>query len=532
MRKKRRTMWIGLALAALIAIWWNRREPAWSVSLTADRESPLTPWQPVNLVAQIEPQSALQSRLFKFGEWHWQWEADSIPFSVRGPDVGWRSGKIGAHELAIVVESPWGTKQRATLPLSIAYREYVEPDNGKVEKPDARLPGDPAPKDLPFGISDVWVEKPQVCVGEPTRIRMTAFDQRGLDKWLVPVVAGEQSWEATFTAWPSAPGMRMVPVTLFDANAVKGGNVDAIHTFVYVEVKNCFAPFPMYVEKRAIPPSEDLWAFRVTMYNGPAWVERLADRDAPSAAATPASFKWTFGDGTSTTTREPIATHQFPPELERPDERQTLYKVRVDAIDGSGATMATTYAVVEVANRTRQLKHEQGLLQLVAVQPPGGGAADPDGTRHVAVELLNLDGGETARIDRMKIRLVGCDGKDAGERGASPSSVFKELAIGPRQRIAGTFSLPKDGLEHVCYANAEVAGESEPGKLPVVGFFQLVTGETPGVALSDDQEEVLQQARALLGNPKIVSVDDVRRLEQEGKIPRYVLTKDPFANPN
>jgi hypothetical protein len=146
--------------------------------------------------------------------------------------------------------------------------------------------------------------------------------------------------------------------------------------------------------------------------------------------------------------------------------------------------------------------------------------------------LANLDSTETARISALKIELTSCEGKSLGSTTADPSTVFKTLTVAPHARISGRFSLTSPAAG-VCFANAEVSGTSEPGKLKVLGFFQLVTtNEAPGVAVTDEQEQVLQQAMTLLGNPKIVTNEDLQRLESEGKIPRGVLTKDPFGAGN
>jgi hypothetical protein len=521
--------WIAALVALLVALWlWPRSEPQWTPSLVADQESALTPWQSVNLVTAIAPAGVAANRWWKRGKWKYEWESDSMPFSIRGPEVAWKSGKIGDHTVTVTVESPWGTKKSASISLAVRYRDYFTPDS-HLQKPDLTLlPKDPTPEDLPFGIGDVWVEKSKVCMGEPTRIRLTPFDKRGRDKWLVPVVAGEQAWEGTFIVPPTRPGLRMVPVSLYDAGGKKGGHVDSIDTYVFIEVKDCIAPFPMFIEHRPIPPSDDDVAFRLTLYDGPAWLKKLGDATAPSPAAQAASFRWSFGDGATATTKDPRASHQYPPEIDRPDERDTLYKVRVDAIAGDGAIMATSYTSVAVPNHLRQLKQEQDLLQLLTEQGPPG-QEDANGTRSIDVVLANIDATETARISNMQIHLISCDGKDAGERSAAPSTVFQNLVIGPRARISGRFSLPKTGLADVCYANVELSGESEPGRLKVLGFFRLVTGDPPGVPLTAAQEAIFQNARELLGNPKIVTVDDVRRLEDEGKIPRFALTDDPFA---
>lgn len=532
---KRRSIMAGVVVAVIATVMWLRREPAWSVTLAGDRAAELTPWQAIHVAATVEPSDAMEGRWLKGGDWKFTWDTDGTPNAISGADGQWRSGKVGDRVITVTVESPWGTKKTASIHKTIRYGNFVLPSSPALQTPDlAALPTDPSPDNLPFGIADVWVEKTKVCQGEPTRIRLTPYDKRGKDKWLVPVVAGEQAWETTFIVPITHPGPRMVQVTLQDAGgALKGGVVDSIDTYVYVEVMDCVAPFPMFLEHRPIPPDDNNVAFRVRLFDGPKWVTKLADNtgQATSPIAKAASFHWTFGDGTTVTTTEPMLTHRFPDEVDRPDERATLYKVQVDAVDATSKTMATSYTSIELPNHFRDLKQEQGLVQLVTKQAPGSQESS-DGSRYAEITLTNLDSVETAQLTDMKIHFTSCDGDGLTETTADPHSVFSTLTVPPRGKISGKFSLAAQGA-NVCYANSEVSGTSAPGKLKVLGFFQLVTtDQPPGIPVSEEQEKVMAQAMQLLGNPKIVTNEDLRRLEDEGKIPRYVLTKDPFGPDN
>jgi hypothetical protein len=226
-----------------------------------------------------------------------------------------------------------------------------------------------------------------------------------------------------------------------------------------------------------------------------------------------------------------MLTHRFPDEVDRPDEHATLYKVQVEAIDATSRTMATSSTSVELPNRFRDLKREQGLVQLVTKQAPGS-QENSNGSRFADVTLTNLDDVETAQLTGMTIHFTSCDGNSLTETTADPHTVFSTLTVPPHGKISGKFSLGAQG-DNVCYANAEVSGTSSPSKLKVLGFFQLVTTDhPPGIPVSEEQEKVMAQAMELLGNPKVVTMEDLRRLEDEGKIPRHVLTKDPFGPDN
>src|SRR5439155_15157155 len=170
-------------------------------------------------------------------------------FSDRASEVEWRSGRRGEHTLAVIVESPWGTRKTAEVRIAVRYGEYYSPETSRLERPDT-LP-EPRAGELPFGVADVRVEKSEVCQGEPSRIRVTPFDRRGEDRWLTPVVNGQQSWEAPFLLPLGTPGPRLVPVAIFDSRLHGGGEVESASTFVFIRVKDCVAPFPLFVEHRA-----------------------------------------------------------------------------------------------------------------------------------------------------------------------------------------------------------------------------------------------------------------------------------------
>src|SRR5262249_39918793 len=155
----------------------------------------------------------------------------------------------------------------------------------------------------------------------------------------------------------------------------------AVHSYVYVEVKDCIARFPIFVERSGIPPDENYFGFRVQVFDGPAWIawskRHLGDRkdewiddQSPPPLAKPAQYLWDFGDGVKSSTPESQINHRFPAEVDRPDERATFYTVRVDAQDARGQSMATGTVSVQLNNGMHQLKREQGRLQLISKVAP------------------------------------------------------------------------------------------------------------------------------------------------------------------
>jgi PKD domain-containing protein len=521
--QRRMSFAVPLLLAALLAfLFWP--EPKWTVSVEADELEP-TPWQTVHVVAKVTPASAVKSP----SRWKWQWSGDARAFTNNVPAVEWRSGKIGEHQIQLTVESPKGTKQTVTLALNVRYKSYLAQTGFNQDL--SALPKDPAPADLPFGIADVWIEKDKVCAGEPTRIRVTPFDKRGEEKWLTPSVAGQQSWEATYVMPPTGPGPRLIPIGLVDNRATPRA---VVYSYVYVEIKDCIAPFPLFLEYKTIPPHEEDVAFAAKVFDGPGWLkwtrqyvgapkdQVFADGAGPPMAE-PAVYLWDFGDGSKASTKAPQVNHHYPSEFDRPDERMTSYSVRLEAIDARGQSMATTYGNVQLTNLLHALKREHGTLQLIGEVPLGPAHKDPNGSRFVQVTLSNYDPTETARLKELKLRFVPCSGKEAAEKTIDLRSVFPSSAVTPRGSLYGRFAVDGKELDGICWVNAEVGGESEPGNLKVVGFFSLDTGQREGRTLPPKEQEVMDQVLEILGHPTVVSYEDIRRLEDEGKIPRGVL---------
>ena len=259
--RNRRWVYSLATLLVLCLAWllWFRTEPAWSASLTADQDA-VTPWEVVQLTAHVEPASVLTRR----SGWDWTWKSDGITFSHAPGSAPWKEGKAGDHEITLMLYSPWGTTRTVSTTVTVRFRDYYSPVG---HSPDfSNLVRDPAPSGLPFGIKDVWVEKTHVCQGESSRIRVTPFDRRGEESWLSPIVNGQPAWETSFQTPLAHPGPRLIPIVVADPR-VKSGQAQ---TYVYIEVEDCVAPFPMYVNHVVIPPKNDNIAFKINLFNGPA----------------------------------------------------------------------------------------------------------------------------------------------------------------------------------------------------------------------------------------------------------------------
>jgi hypothetical protein len=205
----------------------------------------------------------------------------------------------------------------------------------------------------------------------------------------------------------------------------------------------------------------------------------------------------------------------------------------VDALDASGNTMATGYATLTIANRLRTAKREQGVVQLVTEQRPGM-TVNEDGSRSTDVTLINIDPVETVRLTGMTLTLKPCDGSDASETNVAVQSVFPDSRIPPKGRLAGRLVLSAEDAKRVCWADARVTGKTDPGQLEALGFFGADTGQSKGIPLAAAAQDTMSRALQLLGRSGrtgsvVVTDEEIRQLEDDGKIPRGVLRPDPYV---
>ena len=380
---------------------------------------------------------------------------------------------------------------------------------------------------LPFEIAEVWVEKRSVCQGEATRVRVTVNDSRGEQRWLRPNIAGIGAWEIAYVPPLGATGPQTIHVQVIDDGLHRRG----LEADAFVEVSDCVAPHPIVVLQRTLPPDAEAIAFSAIVFRGPdlaPWMRAPADRRGDVPKADVSSYVWDFGDGTRATSRDGRTSHRYPAEPDRGDELQTTYPVKVVALDGDGQPLGTGYTTVVQRNHVRELARNMGVLQLLAAVPPGPAATGDDGSRYVDVVLRNLSRTETARMSDVTVAYVDCDGRNTSTRSLSPDAVFADSVVPPLGTVPGRLTMAADDAE-VCSVSARISGSSRPGDLRVTGTFALDPGHRGRQRASESQAVVLRKAQSLLGNPGVITMADVQRLEEDGKIPRGLLGTDPFA---
>lgn len=505
------------AIAAVVLVVLLRRgggEPAWELRVEANRAIG-APWTAFELVARVQATGSGAS--VSSEGWSWRWQADGIDLAANEARVTWRTRREGRHRLRVTARSTGGTEKSAEVELTVRIPAVVdELAAGTTPRPE---PVDPSVHDVRFGFEDVIVEKSEVCVGEPSLIRTIATSTAGPPGNLITAIAGMPGSAGSFLRFDGEPGMRRVTMTLRDPFVPDKFAEEE----VYIELKDCYAPATLVVEATPDQMVPDRYAFIAKLL-------KLEKDNPPTRLADVAtSYSWDFGDGETEVTEGFETGHVFPSESERSssDHFQT-YVVTVEALDRDGNRLAKGYETVFIYNLRRQSKDNQGIIELVA-NFRDIAETDEQGNKSMPVTLVNIDAEETVGLIEVQLRELGCDGEIANEETVAAITLFPETRIGPGKSVEGTLTVEAPAARNVCRVFAAVTGKSSPGSLDAVGSFALTVGEAFRQPITDEQQlEVIKQVTAILGKASFTD-EDVRRLEDEGKIPRGVLR--PAAPP-
>lgn len=411
----------------------------------------------------------------------------------------------------------------AAFLLSPERPKQVEPEQPlhRAESPAAAPQASAAIRSVPlkrhrakrrFGFAGIDVEKSSICRGEQTMIRVRARHENEAEAaWLTPVVGSTRGWQVPWGDLASPPGRYKVPVRLVSADG------SFVEEHVAIEIRDCTPAWVLTVADRELPSSggetHELSAMLIS--GGTA-----AD---PSAAA---SYLWDFDDGEQVASTERTVIHDFPAEEARSegDGAEHTYLVRVRALDAQGGELAMGMKELNQPNAFAALKRQGHRLQLKADY---SSLAD-DGVLEFV--LRNIDGEETAHLDRVELRLIGCDNEEKETRQAAARDLLEATSVPPRGSVKGRLTWAAAEREGLCFVDTSVSGRSEPGDYEVVTYLSMTVGRRPDtVTVPSDHTALLDEAARLLGHPRAITLRDIQRLEEEGKLPRGVLSRPPSS---
>ena len=363
---------------------------------------------------------------------------------------------------------------------------------------------------IPFGFAGIDVEKSSICRGEQTMIRVRPRHENEAEAaWLTPVVGSTRGWQVPWGDLISPPGRYQVPVRLVSADG------SFVEERVAIEIRDCTPAWVLMVADRELPSSGgETHELSAMLLSGGG--NFGAD---PSAAA---SYLWDFDDGEQVASTERTVIHDFPAEEARSegDGAEHTYLVRVRALDAQGGELAMGMKELNQRNAFAALKRQGHRLQLKADYSP----LPDDGV--LPFVLRNIDGEETAHLDRVQLRLIGCDNEEKETRQAAATDLLEATSVPPRGSVKGRLTWRAAEREGLCFVEASLSGRSEPGDYEVVTYLSMTVGRRPEtVTVPSDHTALLDEAARLLGHPRAITLRDIQRLEEEGKLPRGVLSR-------
>jgi hypothetical protein len=500
---------IAVLLAAILVLYLTRREPQWSVVVRADRTE-TAPWTPVRLTAVLTGAPADTTR------WRFKWSADDGPIASSGDTAVWRSGNVGDHRLELRVTSPAGTEHVAVLDLPVILGPIVAEGLG------AAAPPPPTPTSLgsAIQITNVEVEKSEVCQGEPSIVKATA-NVEGSDRDLVMVIDGQRGNQVPFMRLAGQPGLHRVRVVVFDRR--KGHTGESQETDAFITLKDCYQEDAMALLATKAPPTPDEYTLKAVFANVENLQKMGADVTVPSDPRATA-FRWSFGDGQTLVSREMTVNHVFPHEVDRPDKREQTYLVTLEALDSAERVLSRANTSVTLTSMFNELKDRFSKLELHAeyVTLP----MHEEGKYTQDVTLVDPDPKETANLTGLSLELRDCQGASVETREVSPGTFFPSNSIPPRGRLSGRMVLTDGDMKGRCFVHVSVAGISEPSRYQVEGGYLMTIGSPVGTKPIHDPAQVaaLDLARRLLGNKQLVTPEDIQQLEDQGKLPPGLFT--------
>ena len=292
-------------------------------------------------------------------------------------------------------------------------------------------------------IADVSVDRPRVCSGESFLVSIRGKPENARSS--LPIAELNFNIDGTFgndiALTPGAPGIEQYTV-------VASNGVDKIeHRAFSVEV------LPIDAQECVQRPIVTLAVERA---------KHAADQIVARAVAhrgldQPIHYAWSFGDGASLETSEPIATHDYALR----DQSRTLssYLVSVDATDARGRHAEGRATIHLMNSYYRARMFGARLVQAVYDHFPTPTATDYS----LDVNLRSFES-EPVVLDRAKLVERSClAGQRDRTHALTTADLGATLRLEPQRASQVTLRLPKALIgEDTCAIALELTGDTEP----------------------------------------------------------------------
>jgi len=375
--------------------------------------------------------------------------------------------------------APFGTLELKASSLGTFYARHVVVDPLITVQ---KLP-------TPMLIDAVTVSNTNPCVGEPVEVVVSlgAEAGAGATTWIQGVVGSRQ-----YLQFRDAPGARTVYATV----TTPDGRAD-------------FTSVPLTLQSCGSQPGAEpqialhFWAG----LRKPNVVEFVVhDYDAngheiPAAGAT--SYAWSFGDGQTTTTSGPFASHDYSGAI---DLLAPFTFFEVSVTKTGSAETATAKKIIPIWSLYAK-NRAKGIIQPTNTSSVSGST--------LAVTLTNHEPAPIS-IAQANLELIPCDpALDA--RPQSPQALSRTIAAGATDTI--NVSLPAPIPSDVCAVAVHLIGTGAAGGVYADAYARLKENALLTQTITDaDTLALLEQASALTSDPNRFDEFELRDLFGQGLI--------------
>lgn len=389
--------------------------------------------------------------------------------------------------------------------------ESSRPESAKDRSSLARLPtvaaaAEPAEEVSANPIIDeIRVEKQEVCEGEENLITVKAHTPVGRDdaflRYVINGTAGQSSPVRALLPGPGLqpPGPRRIQVF---------GRGDAVTTVdvPHYTIKKCHPDRLLFLAAREMPNATDEIELGATVRE-----------NGPSAPLRVVSYRWSFGDGTTSTTSDSSVIHRFEPR--NPDGLISDFLVACEAVGRDGRTVVGRRAV-SLRNREFENLEFHKTLELSVELTPRFPELDSSGRVTQRVRLFHHRNAPV-RLERAVLSYRTSGGQDAPPEETHPvGELLGTEEVPPGRGVEHAFHLDSKAHPDVIMVDYSFEGHTADG-VKAQGTFSIMvppalpTPQTGARVMDGLLTQKILRARERLGKP-FVNDEDLRQLERAG----------------
>lgn len=397
---------------------------------------------------------------------------------------------------------------------------------GSPVAPAGRPPPTPDP---PPVIDEILVEKPEVCSGEEDLISVRAHTLNGTDAFLHYAIDGQMGSSVPLRMWGGDHRQQHV-VQVFGRT-----NTPVTAAIPEIRIKDCQPEWIAALQHRLRPNSWSDFEFLAKVVHAPRSDGPNSREPRPNEpnGFEATSYRWSFGDGSSLTTRSSSATHDY--EGRSQDALYSYFVVRVEVSSRGGAKVEAR-TTLPLLNPAFESFERKGIVQLLVAFDPRFPALEDDGRVIQHVRLWHIRPEPVTIENAVKIRYFE---SGSGETTPEPVDVVGLLGAStiPAGREGLTTSVVLDTLTDpgVVSITYRLTGHTPDGHVAMGTFSVMRPPARPTPSNSQPVEDPalrsrIVAARAILGKD-VVSDEDLWSLERQGAFSATGAAPAPSGTP-